>query len=137
MDYQEFRAEFDPVYAVLDEPELPVWLPAAVARLKELAAAIEDPSDRRSAAKRIAALEGVLDAESDGPPISPAMMEAIRVYSAAGAAAGTPAERIARAEVGMATIGRIAEANPAEEASIMELNKSLYTLMLSLEPDSR
>lgn len=136
MDYQEFRAEFDPVYAVLDGPALPAWLPAAVARLKELAATIEDPSGRRSAENRIADLEGVLDAGSDGPPISPAMMAAIRVYSQAGTTTGTPAERTARAEAGMAEIGRIAEANPAEEASIMELNESLYTLILSLNPDS-
>jgi hypothetical protein len=132
MDYAQFRAEYDPVFDVLGGKTLPDWLPVAVARLKQMAAAIEDASDRRTAENRIAAMESIIEEDLDGQPISPAMMEAIRVYSEAGASHGTPAERIARAETGMAAIGRIAEKNPSEEASIMELNSSLYTLMLAL-----
>ncbi|MFC5267419.1 hypothetical protein ACFPJ1_35340 [Kribbella qitaiheensis] len=63
------------------------------------------------------------------------MMEAIRVHAAARAAGGTPQERIARAEAGMAEIGRIAEAaGPSEEAAIMNLNESLYMLSTALQP---
>lgn len=137
VDYEAFRAEYKPVFDVLDAKTLPDWLPAAIARLKELAASIEDPGDRRTAENQIASIEDILDEEMDGPPISEAMMEAIRVHSAAGASHGTPAERIARAEAGMAAIGRIAEANPSEEASIMNLNESLYMLVLSLQPPAR
>ena len=36
----------------------------------------------------------------------------------------------------MTAIGRIAEANPREEASILDLNESLYMLVLSLQSDS-
>jgi hypothetical protein len=65
------------------------------------------------------------------------MMEAIRIHTQAGASDGTPAERIARAEAGMAAIGRIAEtAPPAEQASILDLNESLYMSILALHPES-
>jgi hypothetical protein len=138
MDYGQFRAEYDPVFDILDAEKLPPWLPGAVTRLKELAATIDDPAARRSAENDIASLEDVLAEGSDGPPISPAMMEAIRIHSEAGANHGTPAERIARAEAGMAAIGRIAEAAPpTEQASILDLNESLYMLILALEPDRR
>lgn len=136
MDYDQFRAEYDPVFDVLDAERLPDWLPAAIKRLKDLAATIEDPSDRRSAENDIAGIEGVLAEASDGPPISPAMMAAIRIHTEAGASNGTPAERIARAEAGMAEIARIADNAPrTEQASILELNESLYMLILALEPD--
>ncbi len=138
MDYDQFRTEYDPVFDVLDAETLPDWLPAAVTRLKDLAVSIEDPADRRSAENDIADIEGILSEAADGPPISPAMMEAIRIHSAAGVGDGTPAERIARAEAGMAEINRIAESVPrTEQAPILELNESLYMLILALEPDSR
>jgi hypothetical protein len=137
MNYEAFRAEYDSVFDVLDAKTLPAWLPAAVARLKELAADIDDPADRRTAENQVASIEDVLDEDLDGPPVSAAMMEAIRIHSAAGASDGTVSERIARAESGMAAIGRIAESNPSEEASIMELNESLYMLVLSLRPPAR
>ncbi|GAB2665497.1 hypothetical protein [Kribbella swartbergensis] len=138
MDYDQFRAEYDVVFDVLDDEVLPDWLPGAIARLKELAAAIDDPADRRSAENDIAAAEGVLAEGAEGPPVSAAMMEAIRVHTAAGANGGTPAERIARAEAGMAEIGRIADtAPPSEQAAILDLNESLYMLVLSLRTDSR
>ncbi|WP_427886671.1 hypothetical protein ACQHIV_28190 [Kribbella sp. GL6] len=133
--YQAFRAEYQRVFDVLDSQTLPDWLPAAIARLKELAADIEDPTDRRTAQNQIASIEDILDEELDGPPTSSAMMEAIRVHSRAGRGEGTPAERIARAEAGMAVIGEIAEANPSEEASILDLNEPLYMLILSLRSD--
>jgi hypothetical protein len=138
MDYDQFRAEYDPVFDVLDDETLPDWLPAAIARLKQLAATIDDLADRRSAENDIAAVEGILAEESEGRPISPAMMEAIRIHGEAGAGHGTPAERIARAEAGMAAIGRIADSLPrSEQAPILELNESLYMLIMSLEPDRR
>jgi hypothetical protein len=138
MDYGRFRAEYDPVFDMLDAEKLPAWLPGAVTHLKELAATIDDPAARRSAENDIADLEGVLSESADGPPISPAMMQAIRIHSEANANHGTPADRIARAEAGMAEISRIADAAPrAEQAAILDLNESLYMLILALEPDRR
>lgn len=135
MDYEQFDTEYQTVFDALDGDKPSADFAPDVARLKELAATLESPMDRRSAENRIADLESIL-AET-GEPTSPAMLEAIRVHSAATAADGTPAERIARAEAAMAEIGRIAEAaGPGEEAAIMNMNESLYKLVLALEPDS-
>ena len=137
MDYGQFRAEYDPVFDTLDAETLPAWLPGAIARLKELAATIDDSADRRSAENDIAALEDIAADEPDGPPISPAMLEAIRIHGEARASHGTPAERIARAEAAMTEIGRIADAAPTtEQAAILDLNESLCLLILALQPDS-
>jgi hypothetical protein len=133
MDYEQFKAEYKTVFDTLDSDKPSADFAPDVVRLKDQAATIENPMDRRSAENLIADLEGILAEE--GAPTSPAMMEAIRVHAAASAAGGTPQERIARAETGMAEIGRIAEAaGPAEEASIMNLNESLYMLSTALQP---
>ena len=137
MDYGRFRAEYDPVFDMLDAEKLPAWLPGAVTHLKELAATIDDPAARRSTENDIAALGDVLTDEPDGPPISPALLEAIRIHSEAGASRGTPAERIIRAEAAMTPIGRIPdEAPPTEQPTILDLNESLYMLILALQSDS-
>src|SRR4051794_17020481 len=104
MDYDEFRAEYDPVFDVLDAETLPGWLPGAIARLKQLAATIDDPADRRSAENDIAMIESVLSAGADEQTYSAAMIEAERVHALANADDGTDEERIARAEAGMAEI---------------------------------
>ncbi|TCN39347.1 hypothetical protein EV644_107319 [Kribbella orskensis] len=136
MDYEQFKAEYKQVFDAIDGDRPSADFAPDVARLKALAATIEDPANRRSAENRIATIEDVLS-YGDGPPLSPAMAQAIRVHAAASAAGGTPQERIARAEAGMAEIGRIAEAaGPGEEASIMNMNESLYMLVLALEPES-
>ncbi|MGZ0149402.1 hypothetical protein ACXJJ3_20225 [Kribbella sp. WER1] len=138
MDYEAFRAEYEPVFDVLGAKALPDWLPAAIAHLKELAATIDDPADRRSAEFDIADIESIAAEDSTGEPSSPAMMAAMRVYSDAAANHGTPAERIARLEVGMAEIGRISDtAPPTERAPLLGLNESLYMLVLSLQSESR
>lgn len=135
MSYEQFKAEYQRVFDSVESQPAAHFAPD-VGRLKVLASTLEDVRERTEAENLIADLEGVL--EYDAEPLSPAMAEAIRAHARADAADGTPAERIARLEAGMNEIARIAEsAEPAEQASILEMNESLYMLIMSLEPESR
>ncbi|MFC9687371.1 hypothetical protein ACFTSF_02440 [Kribbella sp. NPDC056951] len=139
MDYAQFRVESDKVWDVLDAKVLPPTLQDDIARLKELAATIEDPKERWRAEGRIESIEGILREGEAGnqKPWSDAMNKAIQVHSAATDDSGTPAERIARAEAGMEAIGRIADSAPEDEQyAIIELNESLLMLAEALKPDS-
>lgn len=133
MSYEQFKAEYQRVFDSIESQPAAHFAPD-VARLKVTAAAIESPADRRTAQNQIATIEDVLAYDNE-PPLSPAMANAIRAHARASAAGGTNEERIARAEAGMAEIGRIADAaEPAEQAAILEMNESLYMLITSFEP---
>jgi hypothetical protein len=131
MDYEQFDGEFRRVLdcaARLSSAELS----AEIERLRGLAAQIADPRDRRDAENDIASLASVLSVR-ELPPSTPAEIEAGRVHSRAIAGGGTPEDRIARAEAGMAEISRIAGAvDPSEKAGILELNESLYLVVTAL-----
>src|SRR5690349_8189293 len=136
MDYEQFKVESEKVWDVLDAKVLPPTLPDDIARLKELAASIEDAKERWRAEGTIESIEGVLrEGEASGQqPWSDAMNQAVRVHSAATDDAGTNAERIARITAAMAEIGRIADSAPADEQhAITEMNGSLFMLRESLE----
>lgn len=60
--------------------------------MKEVAATIDDPADKRAAKHDIADVEDILDEELNGSPISVAMT---RILSEAGRNEGTPEARIA------------------------------------------
>jgi hypothetical protein len=135
MEYDDFDVEYR---RVLDGAAglSAEALAAEIDRLRGLAAQITDPADRRDADNEIASLANVLSV-GDLPPSSPAEIEAGRVHSRAIADGGTPEERIARAQAGMAEISRIAAAaDPAERSGIIELNESLAMLVLALKPES-
>jgi hypothetical protein len=135
MEYDDFDVEYR---RVLDGAAglSAEALAAEIDRLRGLAAQITDPADRRDADNEIASLASVLSV-GDLPLSSPAEIEAGRVHSRAIADGGTPEERIARAQAGMAEISRIAAAaDPAERAGIIELNESLAMLVLALNPES-
>ncbi|GAB3939701.1 hypothetical protein GCM10029976_056340 [Kribbella albertanoniae] len=140
MDYEQFRVEHDKVWALLGEATLPQSLPNDIARLKEMAAAINDPADRRDADNMVAMIESIVDeslSAKDEEPWSDAMNEAIRVHLEASDDSGTPAERIARARAGIQAIGRIADRAPEHERNaIIEMNGSLLMLAEALEPDA-
>jgi hypothetical protein len=135
MEYDDFDVEYR---RVLDGAAglSAEALAAEIDRLRGLAAQITDPADRRDADNEIASLASVLSV-GDLPLSSSAEIEAGRVHSRAIADGGTPEERIARAQAGMAEISRIAAAaDPAERAGIIELNESLAMLVLALKPES-
>ncbi|WP_020388571.1 hypothetical protein [Kribbella catacumbae] len=133
MDYEQFKTEYQQVFDSIENQPSAHFAPD-LARLRSMAAAIDSPADRRTAENQIATIEDIL-AYDEEPPLSPAMANASRAHARASAAGGTTEERIARAEAGMAEIGRIAAAaDPAEQASILEMNESLYMLITSFEP---
>jgi hypothetical protein len=132
MNFEQFEADYQRVFDSVESQPAAHFAPE-IARLKALAADLEDVRERTEAENLIADLEGVL--EYDAEPLSPAMAEAVRAHAIADAATGTPAERIARLEAGMEEIARIAAtAEPAEQAAILEMNESLYLLIASFEP---
>ncbi|MET7281968.1 hypothetical protein ABZS29_27295 [Kribbella sp. NPDC005582] len=136
MDYEQFRVESDKVLDVLGDKTLPATLPADIARLKELAATIDDPKDRWDADGDIENIEAIIRAGegADEPPWSDAMNEAVRVHLGATDDSGTNAERIARITAAMAEIGRIADTAPeSEKYAIVEMNGSLAMLRSSLK----
>jgi hypothetical protein len=136
MDYEQFQAEYRQVLDGASELSTAA-LAAEIDRLRGLAAQLSDPVDRRDADSAVASLDDVLSVD-ELPPSSPAVIEAERVHSIAIADGGTPEERIARARAGMAEISRIAaSADPADQTGILELNESLYMLVLALKPDGR
>ncbi|GAA1675435.1 hypothetical protein GCM10009745_18180 [Kribbella yunnanensis] len=139
MDYEQFRVESDKVLEVLGDTTLPATLPDDIARLKELAATIDDPKDRWDADGDIENIEAIIRAGegADEPPWSEAMNEAVRAHAAATDDSGTVAERIARAYAGIEAIGRIADRAPEHERhAISEMNGSLLMLAEALEPDA-
>jgi hypothetical protein len=139
MDYAQFKVESDKVWDVLGADVLPPTLADDIARLKELAASIEDPQERWRAEGTIESIEGVLrEGEgADEPPWSEAMTKAVQAHAAATDDSGTVAERIARARAGIEVISRIADAAPEhEQHAIAEMNGSLLMLAEALEPDA-
>lgn len=139
MDYEQFRVESDKILDVLGDKTLPATLAGDIARLKELAATIDDPKDRWDADGDIENIEAIIRAGegADEPPWSAAMNEAVRVHSAATDDTGSNAERIARINAAMVEIGRIADSAPPEERhAIAEMNGSLLMLAEALEPDA-
>ena len=136
MDYEQFKVESEKVWDVLDAKVLPPTLRDDIARLKELAASLEDPKQRWRAEGDIESIEAVLGEGEAGTeePWSDAMNQAVQVHSAATDDSGTKAERIARLDAAMDEIGRIADsASEDEQHAISEMNGSLYMLKESLE----
>ncbi|WBQ05086.1 hypothetical protein [Kribbella sp. CA-293567] len=132
MDYEQFRARYQQVFDSIESQPAAHFAPS-LAQLRAMAAAIQSPKDRRRAENQIATIGDVLSYD-DEPPLSPAMVNAVRAHDRGSADAGTPAERIARAESATIEIGRIADtAGPAEQAAILDLNEPLYMLIMSLE----
>jgi hypothetical protein len=132
MDYQEFEAKYQRVVHLLRGDRS--GLPAAVERLRELATAIEDESDREEAGWDIVALEDAVAKSNDEPP-SEIVLRARAVFAEADRNDGTAAERLARAEEGVRALSRIAaDATPDEEGAIGALEHTLQMLIGALRP---
>jgi|tagenome__1003787_1003787.scaffolds.fasta_scaffold20836298_2 hypothetical protein len=134
MTYDEFEAEYRRVVEMLRGDRS--GLTAAVERLRELAAGIEDESDRDEAGWDIVALEDAV-ASSTEPP-SEIMLQARAAYAEADRNDGTAAERLARAEEGVRALSHLAAAaSPQEQAAIGALTESLEMLIGALQPNVR
>lgn len=134
MDYPEFDAARRRIIRQwgreLTDPE---ELASAVDRLRAQAATIADQADRAKAVRYLATLDDLV-AEAHAPE-SETLRRASDVLLAALQPVGTPAERRARAEAGIAEITRIADAAPTagERDAALELNESLAEVIAVLD----
>jgi len=126
VEYAEFEAERRRIIRAwggeITDPE---QLAAAVERLREQAATVPGEADRARAIRYLTTLDDlVTDART---PESETVRRAGDVLLLASRPEGTPVERRARAEAGMAEIARIADAAPtiAERDAALEMNESL------------
>ncbi|WP_432888661.1 hypothetical protein ACQPYH_08205 [Kribbella sp. CA-245084] len=107
----------------------PEELAAAVERLREQAATVDGEADQAKAIRYLKTLDDlVLEART---PESVPVRQASDVMMRASSPDGTPAERRARAEAGMAEIARIAYAAPTagERDAALEMNETLVQII--------
>jgi hypothetical protein len=91
-----------------------------------------EPDKRADAEYALRSFEAEISPDSQSR-----MARAVDAVSAAGADDGTVAERIARAEVGIAVVTAIADESPdrSERHAILSLNETLATLIEALRLD--
>ena len=105
---------------------------AALVELTRRAAELTDPARRSRAERELAALGRVVGyGLAVGPGDHATVVRASEVLVSASASGGSTADRIRRAEQGIAQIVRIAEqtADAEERTAVLELNGSLVRLI--------
>ncbi|NIK55058.1 hypothetical protein [Kribbella shirazensis] len=127
MEYAEFEAEYKRVSEVILNGRGGRDLTADVARLRVLAAQIDDEDDREDALLEVSGIEYVL-AQGPGEPPTENILQARKAYAEADRNDGTPAERLARAEQGIQALMRIQNATPDEKAAIGSMEHTLRML---------
>ena len=126
MEYAEFEAEYKRVSDLLMNGRRDEIQPADIARLRALAAQIDDEDDRGDAFLEISGTEWIL-AQDPGEPPSEIVMQAREVYAEAVRDDGTIAERLARAEEGMRALERLSPgANEDEKVAIGDYEHTLH-----------
>ncbi|GAA1528519.1 hypothetical protein [Kribbella lupini] len=134
MEYEEFDAERMRVVRAwgveITDAEV---LAAEALRLRELAETVEGERDRDRARRYLVAVDQLV--EGARTPTDPALVRASEVLQRAADPAGTPDERRARAEAGMAEIGRIADEAPSDDVrhAVLMLNGTLAEILDVLE----
>lgn len=135
MEYAEFEAEYQQVVLMLRGDRS--GLPAAIERLRESAASIEDEDDREEAGWEIVALEDAL-AQGPGEPPTEVVLQMREAFAEADSNEGTLAERLARAEEGIRALERIsANATVDEKREIGALSHTLHMLAGALRLELR
>lgn len=137
MDYGEFDAQRRRIVRSwgreITDPE---QLAAAVERLREQAGSVPGEADRARAIRYLKTLDDLVTEART--PESETVRRAADVLLLASRPDGTPAERRARAEAGMAEIARIADAAPTigERDAALEMNESLAETIEVIDLDS-
>lgn len=135
MDYEEVSAEVRRLSHELRDA-VPAQIGAEQARLRELAATIEDDVSRRSALARVSALPRLIGGPRPGS--SPQYDEATNLAGRAHGLVGTPQERIAEATRLRHRIAELAAQAPvAESGAILRMNGSITRLIADLEASGR
>ncbi|MFF0266462.1 hypothetical protein [Kribbella sp. NPDC004536] len=127
MEYAEFEVEYKRVSELIMSGHSDQIQPADIARLRELAAQIDDEDDREDALLEISGTEHVLANRSDERP-SELLMHARTIYAEAERNDGTDAERLARAEKGIEALMGIENATPEEAGAIGSMEHVLRML---------
>jgi hypothetical protein len=133
VDRRAFEAEYQKVFDRAFSGDLDdLAFAVEIERLWALARTVDDDDDRRMAGNDVAGLESAL--KYGGGSLSEAESAAAVALARAGDTAGSPADRIARAEAGMNEIARIADQARTyeEKQAILEMNESLAMLVSSL-----
>ncbi|ADB30541.1 hypothetical protein Kfla_1440 [Kribbella flavida DSM 17836] len=134
MEYDEFDAERMRVVRAwgreITDPEV---LAAEVERLRELASTVHGERDRARAGRHLVALDQLVEEARN--PVDEALVRASDVMQRAADPSGTPAERRARAEAGLAEIGRIADeaSSVGVRDAVLDLNETLAEILDMLE----
>jgi hypothetical protein len=134
VDYDEFDAERMRIVRAwgveITDPEA---LAAEAGRLRELAGTVAGERDRERALGHLVAVDQLV--EDARTPVDEALVRASEVLQRAADPTGTPAERRARAEAGMAEIGRIADqaSSVGVRDAVLDLNESLAEIIDVLE----
>lgn len=134
MEYAEFDAERRRItHAWGREITDPEQLAAAVERLREQAATVPGEADRDRAMRYLTTLDDLVT--EAGEPESEPVRRASDVLLQASRPEGTPPERRARAEAGMAEIARIAGAAPTvgERDAALEMNEPLVQIITMID----
>jgi hypothetical protein len=133
VQYDEFlaqykQAHFDWSFGRINTAEVASRIAALRAELAGL-----EPDKRVDAEYALNSFAAEISPESQAR-----MARAVDAVNAAGADDGTIAERIARAEAGIAAVTAIAEESPdrSERHAILSLNETLVTLIETLRLDS-
>jgi hypothetical protein len=133
MDYDEFFAQYKGAHELWTFGRLEVdGALAELDRLRAIAQSIE-PADKRETAQYLLTQW----ANEMSPQADERMSRATAILTRAGADDGTPAERKARAEAGIAEITSIADETRdiGEQYAILGLNETLAKLIDALERD--
>jgi len=137
VEYAEFDAERRRIVRAwgreITDPE---QLASVVERLREQAATVPGEADLARATRYLTTLDDLVTEART--PESDSVRRAADVLLRASQPDGTPAERRARAEAGMAEIARIAEAAPtrAERDAALEMNEPLAEIIELIDLDS-
>ncbi|MFK4083762.1 hypothetical protein ACI2LF_06620 [Kribbella sp. NPDC020789] len=136
MEHAQFDAEYRRVVGAAEAGLKGAELAAELARLKELAATVDDESGRRDANFAVDMLQDAMRDGADDEPASETLQEIWRVHREATRYDGTTDERVARVEAGLAELERIAEtAEPDEVREIEAYSHSMLMLLGALRPD--
>lgn len=136
MEYAEFEAEYKRVSDLLMNGRRDQIQPADIARLRALAAQIDDEDDREDAYLQVSVVESAA-ARAPAEPPSEIIVQAREVYAEASRDDGTDAERLVRVEEGIQALMRIETATPEEEGAIGSMEHVLRMLAGALRHDSQ
>ncbi|HET6741881.1 MAG TPA: hypothetical protein VFH76_23215 [Kribbella sp.] len=137
MEYAEFEVEYKRVTELIMTGRIQQIQPTDIARLRNLAAQIDDEDDREDALLEISGTENILANHVAEGPLSEVILEARRISAEGNRYDGTLAERLARAEEAFSALDRLPGATWEEEQQIGALGHTLAMVIEGLRDELR